>query len=1025
MVASPPPPPPNYGNDLRVAAENVKAIQDLFGAGKSALLGSAATDKSAETSGFAGAGGKWDPSKGWLGGLGAAHGGAIRGYATDGRVNDDDASPYGVPSFVPNEKPNIPALKTAPAAPGHSGGLGSDIMDVAKFGSSIAGLASLFGLSDKRLKENIHQIGKTFDGQPVYRYNYKGHPETQIGLIAQEVERKHPEAVGVAGNYKTVDYGRATEDAAHRGHFGYGGAPMGGLVSRHGFQAGGQPDESNDNSNQGSLTPELRRIIDKNIAEQPVNRAWSANRAVESSGSQFSPSGNPLTSKKGATGISQIMPSTGPEAAKLAGVEWDPERFASDANYNNQLGLAYFKNLHGTVGGGDAGLTAAAYNAGPGAVANAIGLARTRGGNPTDYLPQETFEHTNKVLTNLGMPNVPPGIARSIAAGSPESNMRAESTIDPETLGARRAVAELTANFAQRQKELLGEKREPSWFENNQAWLTPLLTGVATMASSPSRYLGSALLQGLGGAASSFGNVQNQISTRRLQEQQAMQAAGAGIQSVSSGVSSLANAGMTNSQIQQYLANAGATSLDAAGRATMVDPNVARTRAETGLIGAQTGVAKAEEENTKSRTEQTTALTRPMVDKMREETAQLVIQGKLTAAQAAEVLTDVTSKNAKLIQEAIFQPAGGPVMVKLNTGNAIPFSEWIARGKPPLLGESAIAIPDINAPLVQTNTTPSEVPLPAPAPGSPDPGTSSPGGTINRTPTNAKTPEDYTYKVGFGNNGQNVLKKEIEEMNIGGVNQSVEQEKNNKRTEEINQVAQNAFKSRNQTLELAQNLIRSGFLAPGKTFQGREQIMSLAQAFSDVLGLGQIDPRLSSAQIAEKLVTQSVGQQTQNMGQHAQMALQTMKSGFASNTMTPEAIQSIIADLLISSQQDIDLQAYNNIYRHKGQSMGYPAVGKEVANAFRNDYNLDFWRNEKEALVKMMQFPQVDKQTSNPTNPFYKVTPIQHIMGSPESKAMIPSNKTFGDTYRQIYNPGFVEKQYGPGIYRYFSGAVM
>lgn len=100
--------------------------------------------------------------------------------------------------------------------------------------------------SDKRLKENVHQVGETFDGQPIYRYNYKGQRGTQIGLIAQDVERKHPEAVGLAGGYKTVDYDRATEDAAHRGHFAYGGASMGGGVvperAGEGFAEGGMPD---------------------------------------------------------------------------------------------------------------------------------------------------------------------------------------------------------------------------------------------------------------------------------------------------------------------------------------------------------------------------------------------------------------------------------------------------------------------------------------------------------------------------------------------------------------------------------------------------------------------------------------------------------------------------------------------------------------------------------------------------------------------------------------------------------------
>ena len=101
--------------------------------------------------------------------------------------------------------------------------------------------------SDERLKENVKEVGKTFDGQPIYSYNYKGGDKRQqIGLMAQEVEGKHPDAVGLAGGYKTVDYGKATSDAAKRGHFYAGGvASMGGGVSPEnygeGFADGGAP----------------------------------------------------------------------------------------------------------------------------------------------------------------------------------------------------------------------------------------------------------------------------------------------------------------------------------------------------------------------------------------------------------------------------------------------------------------------------------------------------------------------------------------------------------------------------------------------------------------------------------------------------------------------------------------------------------------------------------------------------------------------------------------------------------------
>ena len=100
--------------------------------------------------------------------------------------------------------------------------------------------------SDRRLKEDAEVIGKTFDGQPIYRYKMKGDPHTQIGLMAQNVEKRHPHAVGLAGGYKTVDYKQATDDAANRGHFRSGGLipeSMGGHVGmehmREGYAYGG------------------------------------------------------------------------------------------------------------------------------------------------------------------------------------------------------------------------------------------------------------------------------------------------------------------------------------------------------------------------------------------------------------------------------------------------------------------------------------------------------------------------------------------------------------------------------------------------------------------------------------------------------------------------------------------------------------------------------------------------------------------------------------------------------------------
>jgi hypothetical protein len=84
-----------------------------------------------------------------------------------------------------------------------SAGMGS----LLQFGGGLLGM-----LSDERAKEDIAPIGETYDGQQIYSYSYKADPEhnTHIGLMAQEVEKVHPEAVNEVGGVKFVNYGKAT-----------------------------------------------------------------------------------------------------------------------------------------------------------------------------------------------------------------------------------------------------------------------------------------------------------------------------------------------------------------------------------------------------------------------------------------------------------------------------------------------------------------------------------------------------------------------------------------------------------------------------------------------------------------------------------------------------------------------------------------------------------------------------------------------------------------------------------------------
>jgi hypothetical protein len=92
-------------------------------------------------------------------------------------------------------------------------------------GNAMSGIGSAISsflpaiFSDERLKEEIEPVGELFDGQPVYKYRYIGDPKWQIGLMAQEVEKTHPDAVVEIGGYKAVNYNKATEYAADLSRF--------------------------------------------------------------------------------------------------------------------------------------------------------------------------------------------------------------------------------------------------------------------------------------------------------------------------------------------------------------------------------------------------------------------------------------------------------------------------------------------------------------------------------------------------------------------------------------------------------------------------------------------------------------------------------------------------------------------------------------------------------------------------------------------------------------------------------------
>ncbi|HHU2814414.1 transglycosylase SLT domain-containing protein [Escherichia coli] len=134
-------------------------------------------------------------------------------------------------------------------------------------------------------------------------------------------------------------------------------------------------------------TPMYQQMMGPNgkieVTDTPSEaQLFSAMIWQESGGNQYGKDGAPLVSPKGAVGVAQVMEDTGPEAARLAGVPWDREKWLNDPRYNARLGQAYFGAQMQKYDNNPV-LAVAAYNAGPGAVDDWINGTNKSGSNPS------------------------------------------------------------------------------------------------------------------------------------------------------------------------------------------------------------------------------------------------------------------------------------------------------------------------------------------------------------------------------------------------------------------------------------------------------------------------------------------------------------------------------------------------------------------------------------------------------------------------------------------------------------------
>jgi hypothetical protein len=339
-------------------------------------------------------------------------------------------------------------------------------------------------LSDERVKHHKEKIGELFDGQPVYRYDF-GDGRTQIGLMAQQVEKHHPEAVAEHRGLKMVDYERATEDAAEKAHYSQGG-----LAPRMAFQTrGGVPDISDDEfairtiAGEGSGDPEEARGIAAVLANRRGTGRWGD------------------TIKSVVTAPSQFEAWSKPDAPNY------PMKYTED-NKKYKTAREAWESIRG---GGDDPTGGALHFYAPRAQEE---LARTKGDR--EAIPSWAKGREGQMIgATKFYKDVDSGTPRKVSSASAEPVEGKE--VERDFRGAPKKLEGLGAYGP--------TKVNPQTNEEETDWkqiIIPTLVGLGAMGASPSRYFGGALLQGLGAGAQAYSGLEK--SQQEIAESKAREA---------------------------------------------------------------------------------------------------------------------------------------------------------------------------------------------------------------------------------------------------------------------------------------------------------------------------------------------------------------------------------------------------------------------------------------------------------------------------------------------------------------------
>jgi hypothetical protein len=622
---------------------------------------------------------------------------------------------------------------------------------------------------------------------------------------------------------------------------------------------------------------------------------------AESRGRQFDREGRPLTSPAGAIGIAQVMPGTAPEAAKLAGLEYDPVRYRNDPEYNKALGRAYYNKQLETFGSEDK--AAAAYNAGPGALQKALARAEREGGDYLSYLPAETRAYVPKVMGLAGARGAAgegqslsardieaaPAIRSSDVSGLPAHSLRipasdlerqlvASATPKKEGLGAAQPQG------APAQEEGIGD------FLTSEKFVIPALAGLGTAVTSamsaPTTSLGAALAGGAGAGiaagAKQYSDTAKGLEERRKLHEEGTATAGLGRLYSTEALEKLRNLPIwvdpkTNLRMV-FLADG-----------TVMDYN---KWAETGgqLLGAEEAAMAAKQLG-------------------------LQLAGKETTGYPGGVVP--FGEKAATVTEGPITTPGGQADREPST---------ISEGQTVPIKDLAKEVAETKQPAIRE---PSKMPLPS--------------------------------GVNYGKSSDTFAKEDLRERTSMG--SDIADERSKQYMQRVDQAAETSQASRIFQLEAAKIISKAaragGFDAMGSTSAERAAIVSGLNTLARGLGVtmpeggapfGESDSRQSMLSKISKLNAEAIAKGANQPGLGT---LETIISAMPGEGMPPESGAYNAASNVVQSQKPLDKQAHANYYGTK--SGGNFSRHNQ---AFERDMSPQVYNAQEKAFQRLILDPQ-------------------------------------------------------------------